>query len=56
MTTTHPAADAEYLTEALRASGVLSDGRVRDATIENSQNTILSQIVWLSLAYEGPAD
>jgi len=57
MTTIHPAANTEHLTGALRAAGVLSGaGRVRETAVESPQNTILSQIVRLRLAYEGATD
>jgi hypothetical protein len=48
-----PAADAEHLTAALRKSGVLGDGRVRDVTVERSFNTVLSRIDRLRLSYDG---
>jgi hypothetical protein len=49
------AAGADYLTDALRKSGVLGDGRVRDVDPENPHNTILSHIVRLKLSYDGVA-
>src|SRR5215470_6279170 len=48
--------DAEHLTYALRRSGVLGDGRVRDITVESSRATLVSRIVRLRLAYDGAAD
>src|SRR6185369_549387 len=50
------AADAEYLTGALRRSGALGGGRVRDVGLESSRNTILSRIIRLRLTYDGAAD
>jgi hypothetical protein len=57
MTTEHlpPAADAKHLTDALRRSGVLGDGRVRDVVVDSSRATILSRIIRLRLSYEGTA-
>lgn len=56
MTTPLPrAAHAGYLTDALRRSGVLGDGRVCDVVLENSRATILSRIIRLRLSYEGGA-
>ena len=49
------AADAEHLTEALRRSGALGDGRVCDAVVESSRATIVSRIIRLRLSYEGAA-
>jgi Ecdysteroid kinase-like family len=49
------AADADHLTEALRRSGALRDGRVRDVIVDSSHATILSRIIRLRLAYEGEA-
>ena len=48
--------DAERLTGVLRAAGALSGGRVREVAVESTQHTILSQIVRLRVAHEGPAD
>ncbi len=48
--------DAKHLTCALRRSGVLGDGRVRNITVESSRATLLSRIVRLRLAYDGAAD
>jgi hypothetical protein len=45
----------EYLTEALRRSGALGDGRVRDVVVESSRATILSRIIRLRLSYDGEA-
>lgn len=47
------AADAKHLTEALRRSGVLGKGQVRDAVVESSRTTLLSRIIRLRLSYEG---
>jgi hypothetical protein len=49
------AAEAEYLTEVLRRSGVPGDGRVADVAVLSSRPTILSRIVRLGLSYDGPA-
>lgn len=57
MTTDLPdAAKADHLTDALRRHGVLSAGRVRDVTAEAPRDTLLSCIVRLKLAYEGPSE
>jgi len=48
-------ADADHLTEALRRSGALRDGRVGGVTVDSSRATILSRIVRLRLIYEGEA-
>lgn len=48
-------AEPEYLTEALRKSGVLDGGRVADVRIESSFATVLSHIFRLRLAYAGAA-
>src|SRR5271167_179182 len=45
----------EYLTEALRRTGALSDGRVVNVVVESSEATILSRIIRLSLSYGGVA-
>lgn len=50
------AAGAEQLTEALRRSGVLGDGRVAEVAVEKSFPTVLSHIFRLRLTYEGAAD
>jgi hypothetical protein len=49
------AADAGYLTEALRRSGALGDGRVCDVAVETSRDTLLSRIIRLRLTYDGGA-
>ena len=49
------AVHAGHLTEALRRSGVLGDGRVRDVAVENSRMTVLSRIIRLRLSYDGLA-
>jgi hypothetical protein len=49
------AAQPEYLTDALRRSGALGAGRVRDVVVESSKATILSRIVRLRLSYKGAA-
>ena len=59
MTTDPPpdAATPERLTAALRATGALGDGRVRDVAVESARNTLMSRIIRLRIAYEGaPAD
>ena len=56
--TTEPlpaAARAEHLTEALRRSGALGDGRVSSVVVESSRPTVLSRIIKLRLSYEGEA-
>jgi Ecdysteroid kinase-like family len=50
-----PAANAGYLTTALRKAGVLGDGCVSDVEPENPHDTILSHIVRLKLTYGGVA-
>jgi aminoglycoside phosphotransferase (APT) family kinase protein len=50
------AAHAEHITEALRRSGVLGAGWVRDVVVEGSRPTLLSRIIRLRLTYEGGAD
>ena len=47
------AVDAGYLTAALRKSGVLGDGCVREVVVENSYPTVLSHIFRLRLSYDG---
>ncbi len=47
------AADAERITEALRRSGVLGDGRVAEVAVDKSFPTVLSYIFRLRLTYEG---
>ena len=49
------AVQPEYLTETLRRSGVLRDGRVCNVVVANSKSTILSRIVMLRLSYDGAA-
>lgn len=55
MTTALPPdmADAGHLTEALRRSGALGDGRVASVAVERSFATILSHIFQLRPTYEG---
>lgn len=50
------AAHAEHLTEALRRSGALGDGRVSSVVVDSSRGTILSQIIRLRLSYQGVTD
>lgn len=47
------AAGAEQITEALRRSGVLGDGRVAEVAVEKSFPTLLSYFFRLRLTYEG---
>jgi Ecdysteroid kinase-like family len=49
------AASAEHLTNALRRSGALGDGRVSNVVVESSRPTILSRIIRLRLTYDGAA-
>ena len=49
------AAGSEYLTDALRRSGALGDGRVRDVVVESARTTELSRIIRLRLTYEPAA-
>jgi hypothetical protein len=57
MTTCLPdAADPDRLTDALRRHGVLSAGRVRDVTADTPRDTLVSRVVRLRLAYDGPAE
>jgi hypothetical protein len=49
------AVGCEQLTDALRQSGVLGNGRVSDVAVVSSRTTILSQIIRLRLSYDGPA-
>lgn len=57
MTTDLPdAARPDHLTDALRRHGVLSAGRVCNVTTDAPRDTLLSRIVRLKLAYEGPAE
>src|SRR3954468_1391820 len=57
MTTTAlpSAAESAHLTEALRASGVLGTGSVRDVTVLSARDTVLSHIIRLGLGYDGEA-
>jgi hypothetical protein len=50
-----PAASAEHLTAALRKSGALGDGSVREVTVESSRDTLVSHITRLRLNYDGSA-
>jgi hypothetical protein len=50
------AADAAHLTEALRRSGALPDGRVREVAVESSSPTLISHITRLRLTYEGAVE
>jgi thiamine kinase-like enzyme len=57
MTTCLPdAADPDRLTDALRRHGVMSAGRVRDVTADTPRDTLVSRVVRLRLAYDGPAE
>src|SRR5262245_40037430 len=47
------ATEPDYLTDALRRSGALSDGRVTDAVVETTRKTVLSRIIRLRLSYDG---
>ena len=49
------ASDAQHLTDALRRSGALGDGRVSAVAVESSRPTVLSHIIRLRLTYEGAA-
>lgn len=49
-------ADAEHLTQVLRRSDALGEGRVAEVTVEKSFPTLLSHFYRLRLAYEGAAD
>ena len=46
---------AEQLTDALRRSGALGDGRVCNVVVESSRATLLSNIIRLRLKYDGAA-
>jgi hypothetical protein len=46
----------DHLTDALRRHGVLSTGRVRDVTTDAPRDLLMSRIVRLKLAYDGPAE
>ena len=50
------AAHADYLTDALRRSGVLRHGTVRTVVVESSKPTILSRIIRLRLEYDDAPD
>ena len=50
------ALDSASLTETLRRSGALDEGRVRDVVVESERATVLSRIIRLRLSYEGPAE
>src|SRR5260370_37352241 len=57
MTTCLPdAAAPDRLTDALRRHGVMSAGRVRDVTADTPRDTLVSRVVRLRLAYDGPAE
>ena len=45
-------ADAEHLTAALRRSGGLGEGCVREVVVESSRPTLLSRIIRLRLTYD----
>ena len=47
--------DVRHLTDALRRSGALGDGRVSAVAVESSRPTVLSHIIRLRLTYEGAA-
>ena len=47
------AANADQLTSALRRVGLLDGGRVTSVTVDKSLPTLLSQIFWLRLSYDG---
>lgn len=49
------AASAEYLTEALRRSGVIGDGLVNSVVVESSRDKLRSRIIRLRLSYDGAA-
>lgn len=48
------AAQSENLTNALRHSGVLTEGRVSEVAVESARATIVSKIMRLRLTYERP--
>src|SRR6185369_12172595 len=48
-------ASAEHLTDALRRSGTLGNGRVCNVVVESERATVLSRILRLSLTYEAAA-
>src|SRR5215831_21107956 len=49
------ATKAEHLTDALRRSGVLGNGRVCNVVVESSRSTLLSNIIRLRLTCEAAA-
>ena len=49
------ATGSQHLTDALRRSGTLVDGRVRGVVVESSRTTELSRIIRLRLTYEPAA-
>src|SRR5712672_2310675 len=49
------ASDVGHLTDALRRSGALGDGRVSAVAVESSRPTVLSHIIRLRLTYDGAA-
>ena len=48
-----PACESEYLTDVLRRTGALGDGRVSSVEVMSSRLTILSRIIRLRLSYDG---
>jgi hypothetical protein len=46
------AAQAEYLTNVFRRSGLLDGGSVAEVAVESSRATVLSRIIRLRLTYE----
>jgi hypothetical protein len=50
-----PAVEPEYLTDVLRRSGALRDGRVCNVVVENSKSTVISRIIRLGLFYDSAA-
>jgi hypothetical protein len=50
-----PAASAEHLTAALRKSGALGEGCVREVAVQSSRDTLISHIIRLGLSYDGAA-
>jgi len=49
------AVEPEYLTDVLRRSGALRDGRVCNVVVENSKSTVISRIIRLGLSYDSAA-
>ena len=49
------AVEPEYLTDVLRRSGALRDGRVCNVVVENSKSTVISRIIRLGLFYDSAA-